>query len=151
MATESRYPLVARIALYGGAVALLVTGADHLEEYTVGQFSPLPTIGTLFLLNFIAATLVAVCLVLPFRRFAGRFADALVGSLATIGIAIAASSLAGLLVSESSGLFGFMDHGYRPAIVIAIAAEIAAIMLLSAFLALAGLRLPRSDLSEHAH
>jgi hypothetical protein len=55
------------------------------------------------------------------------------------GIGIAAGSLAGLLVSESGGLFGFMEQGYREAIVLSIVLEVATIVLLGMFLALNGL------------
>ena len=41
----------------------------------------------------------------------------------------------GLLVSEQTPLFGFMEFGYRPAIAIAIACEAAAVLLLGADLA----------------
>jgi hypothetical protein len=125
-----------------GAAAVLVTGADHLEEYTSGQFSTVPTIGTLFLLNFIAATLVGVGLLLPLGRITKRFAGAIRGLLALSGIGIAASSLLGLWISESSNLFGFTDYGFRPAIVVAIVAESVAVVALTAYLALSGFRVP---------
>jgi hypothetical protein len=63
--------------------------------------------------------------------------------LALGGIGIAAASLVGLVVSENASLFGFMDHGYRPAVIAAIAAEAATILALSAYLVLAGVRRPR--------
>jgi hypothetical protein len=50
------------------------------------------------------------------------------------GIALGALSLAGLLVSETTGLFGFVEHGYRMAIVVAIVVEAAAAVLLAVFL-----------------
>jgi hypothetical protein len=128
--------LLAQLALWAGGLAVLATGADHLEEYTVNQFSTVPTIGTLFLLNFIAATVVGVGLLLPLERLAGRFADPLRATLALSGIGIAASSLVGLLISEQASLFGFADHGYRPAIVAAIVAEVSAIVTLTLHLAL---------------
>jgi hypothetical protein len=43
--------------------------------------------------------------------------------LALSGIAIAASSLIGLWISDSSSLFGFTDYGFRPTIMVAIVAE----------------------------
>jgi len=55
--------------------------------------------------------------------------------LAVAGIAIAAGSLAGLLVSENGGLFGFTERGYREAIVLSIALEVATVVLLGVFLA----------------
>src|SRR5947209_16344194 len=108
MQTKHTRTILARLALGVGAAALLATGADHLEEYTANHFSTVPTIGTLFLLNFIAATVVAVALLLP-ARVLGRRAAVVRPMLALGGIGIAASSLAGLVISESSSLFGFMD------------------------------------------
>jgi hypothetical protein len=57
--------------------------------------------------------------------------------LAYGGIGVAAGSLAGLAASESVGLFGFMESGYRGAIVLSIALEAATIVLLSVHLAVA--------------
>jgi hypothetical protein len=57
--------------------------------------------------------------------------------LSAAGVGVAAGSLAGLLVSETSGLFGFMEAGYRPAIVLSIALEATAVALLGSCLALA--------------
>jgi hypothetical protein len=133
MPVKHSHNTLALTALVIGALAILATGADHLEEYAANQFSTVPTIGTLFLLNFIAATLVGIGLLVPLPK---RIAEPVRAMLALGGIAIAASSLVGLLITESSSLFGFMDHGYRPAIVAAIAAEGAAILGLSAYLSL---------------
>jgi hypothetical protein len=143
MKTNHTRTVSARIALIIGALAVLATGLDHLEEYTANQFYSVPTIGTLFLLNFVAATLVAIGLLLPLRRIFRRAADPLRALLALSGIGIALSSLIGLWISETSSLFGFTDHGYRPAIIEAIVAEAVAIAALSAYLALAELCLPR--------
>jgi hypothetical protein len=139
------------LALAAGAVALLATGADHLDEYAANQFSTVPTIGTLFLLNFISATLVGVGLLLPLGRIARRFAEPMRTLLALSGIAIAGSSLIGLWISESSSLFGFTDYGFRPAIIVAIVAESLTIMALTAYLALsnAGLSHPLRRVPSH--
>ena len=94
----------------------------------------MPTIGTLFLLNFIAAIVIAVGLIAPSRRVTGRYTDAIRAVLAVGWIGLAVGSLAGLFVSESTGLFGFVEHGYRMAIVVAIAVEVAATVFLFAFL-----------------
>ncbi len=142
MSSTRTRAILARLTLGLGALAVLVTGADHLEEYTVNQFSTVPTIGTLFLLNFVAATVVGIGLLLPLGRLAGRFAVPLRALLALGGIGIAGTSLVALWISESSSLFGFTDHGYRPAIVVAIVAEAAAVVALSAYLALSDARLP---------
>jgi hypothetical protein len=136
--------IVAYLALRVGALAVLATGVDHLDEYAANNFSTVPTIGTLFLLNFIAATVVGVGLLLPLGRMAKRFADSLRALLALSGIGIAATSLIGLWISESSSLFGFTDYGFRPMIVVAIVAEATAIVALTAYLALADVRVARS-------
>ncbi len=125
-----------------GALALLVVGGVHYQQYHYAFYSSIPTIGPLFLVNFIAATVLGLFLLarvrLPLRRL-GRRLDQLAG---LAGIALAAGALAALLISEHTPLFGFSEHGYRFAIVLAIAAETAAIAMLTAFLV--GLRRPGS-------
>ena len=130
---------LARLGRYLGALALLGIGVDHIQQYYVDFYSAIPTIGTLFLLNFASATLVFLGLVAPVGRIAGRWAGAALGLLAISGIGIAAGSLAGLLISENGGLFGFMEQGYREAIVISIVLEVATMTLLGLFLAANGL------------
>jgi hypothetical protein len=130
---------VARLGRYLGALALLGVGVDHIEQYYAEFYSAIPTIGTLFVLNFASAALVTLGLVAPVERIAGRRAPAALALLAISGIGIAAGSLAGLLVSENGGLFGFMETGYREAIVISIALEAATIILLGLFLVASGL------------
>src|SRR5947209_18438351 len=106
----NRKSLPARAALMVGALGVLATGADHLYEYSANGFSTVPTIGTLFLLNFIAATLVGAGLLLPLERTSKRFGARLTAMLALGGIGIAATSLLGLWISETSSLFGFTDN-----------------------------------------
>ncbi len=114
-----------------GAILLLLVGADHYYEYSVDQYSVLPTIGTLFLLNFISATVVGLILIAPLRRIVHRF-DVVVLELAALsGFGIAATSLAALLVSEHTKLFGFMESNYRPAIIVAIVFEASAAIVLA--------------------
>jgi hypothetical protein len=123
-----------------GAIALLVVGGVHLEQYTVAHFSVIPTIGPLFLVSFIAATSLGLLLLIPVRRSA-RHGRVLFDSLAALaGIGVAAGALAALLISEHRPLFGFMEHGYRLEIVIAIASEAVAIASLGVFLAIANRR-----------
>jgi hypothetical protein len=112
----------------------VATGADHLQQYLGNGFSTVPTLGTLFLLNFIAATIIAMGLLLPLRLLLRRFAELLEVTLAISGIGLASLSLIGLWIGESASLFGFTDHGHRPAIVAAIVAEAVAIVALSAYL-----------------
>lgn len=123
-----------------GAVSLLVIGGDHLEQYTVAHFSVIPTIGPLFLLNFISAALLGLVLMVPSRRTPGP-RRLLVDSIAALGgIGVAAGALAALLISEHTPLFGFMEHGYRLEVVIAILADAVAIVSLGVFLTIADSR-----------
>jgi hypothetical protein len=133
-ATTKRQATFARTALYLGALAVLATGVLHIQQYYGQSYSTIPTIGTLFYLNFVSAVVVAIGLVVPLARLAGRYAEAVRAGFAVGGIGIAVGSLAGLFISESSGLFGFVEHGYRTAIVLAIVAEVAAIFFLAAYL-----------------
>jgi hypothetical protein len=126
---------VARLARYLGALALLGVGVDHIEQYYVDSYSVIPTIGTLFVLNFVSATLVTAGLVAPVRRLADRWAATVLTMLAAGGMGIATGSLVGLLLSENGGLFGFMEQGYRGAIVLSIVLDGATIVLLGLFLA----------------
>jgi hypothetical protein len=108
------------------AILLIFVGADHYYEYSVDHYSVLPTIGTLFLLNFLSATIVGLILLAPLHRIVHRFDKLTVRLAALSGFGIAAGSLAALLVSEHTTLFGFMESNYRPAIIVAIASEAAA-------------------------
>jgi hypothetical protein len=113
-----------------GAVAILVVGAVHLEQYFAVHFDVVPIIGPLFALNFAGATLIGIGLLAPLGRL--RIVHPL---LALGGVGLAATSFVFLLVSEHRPLFGFEDYGYRTAIVLALAAEAAAVVLLGAYLA----------------
>jgi hypothetical protein len=118
----------------GAAILLLFVGADHYYEYAVDHYSVLPTIGTLFLLNFISATAVALLLLSPLSHIFGRFSKRVLEAAALSGFGIALTSLAALLVSEQTPLFGFMEANYRPGILVAIASEAAAAAALAALL-----------------
>ena len=82
-----------------------------------------------------AAVVIAVGLIAPLGRVTPRYADTIRSVFAIGGIGLGVLSLAALFVSESSGLFGFVENGYRTAIVLAMVAEIAAILFLVVFLA----------------
>jgi hypothetical protein len=129
----SRPQLAVRIL---GAVLILFVGADHYYEYSVGEYSVLPTIGTLFLLNFISASVVGLALLAPLDRIFRRFGHAALELATLSGVGIAATSLAALLVSEQTTLFGFMEQNYRPAIIVALASETAAALSLAVSLVL---------------
>ena len=127
---------VATWARYLGALALLGVGLDHLEQFSVESYSAVPTIGTLFALNFASAALLAAGLAAPVQRLPGRAGRLALLVLSVAGIGVAAGSLAGLLLSENAGLFGFMEAGYRPAIMLSIGLETTTIVLLGAHLGL---------------
>jgi len=116
-----------------GALSLLAVGAVHLQQY-IELYSSIPTIGTLFLLNFVGATLVGVGLLAPVERLLGRLSGAILALLALAGIVQAATAFVFLFISERTPLFGFMEPGYDPgAILTARIAEAATVVFLGAF------------------
>ena len=124
-----------------GAVAILVTGAVHLQQYLVQGFRGIPTIELLFLLNVIGSGIVGLCLLVPLdRKLSSRWTDSAVALLATVGLTIAIGSLVALFVSENGTLFGLHTARYSTAAVLAIVAEAAAVLLLTPVLAAATAR-----------
>jgi hypothetical protein len=109
-----------------GALALLAVGAIHLQQY-FELYSEIPTIGTLFVLNFVGATVVGLGLLAPVER--------LHTLLALAGVGQAATAFVFLAISERTPLFGFQEPGYDPAAILASrVAELATVILLGAFL-----------------
>jgi len=129
------------------ALALLATGGIHLEQYIVADYRVIPTIGPLFLLNFIGGTVLGLYFLVPARAQVGRVRWLLDSVAALSGWAIGVGGLVALFISEAMPLFGFMEHGYRLEIVIAIVAEGVTVVALSVFLAL---RNRRPGPSRHA-
>jgi hypothetical protein len=96
-------------------------------------YSEVPTFGTLFVLNFVGATVVGLALLAPVERIAS-FAVPL---LALAGIGQAATSFVFLWIAERTPLFGFQEPGYDPTgIAASRISEVAAVVLLGAVLAL---------------
>jgi hypothetical protein len=121
------------VARYLGAISILLVGAVHAQQYYAAYFSVVPTIGTLFLLSFVGAGVVGVVLLAPIRRL-GRTAGDLILVLAALGaIGIALGSLVSLLWSEYMPLFGFMESGYRLAIVLALLVDVLTTVFLGLF------------------
>jgi hypothetical protein len=118
-----------------GAIAVLVVGAVHLQQYFGDHFNVVPIIGPLFALNFAGATVIGLGLLIPAARL--RLVHLL---LALGGIGLAATSFVFLFVSKHQPLFGFQDYGWRTAIIVALAAEAAAVVTLVAYLATGGRR-----------
>jgi hypothetical protein len=117
------------------AASLLALGAVHIQQYTVQDYRVIPTIGPLFLLSFIGGTVLGLYFLIPVGRRAGRVRLLVDAVAATAGWLVAAGALVALLVSEHTPLFGFMEHGYRFAIVFAIVSEAVAVVALTIVLA----------------
>jgi hypothetical protein len=119
------------VARYVGALSLIATGAVHLQQYFAVYYRVIPVIGPLFLVNFVLGVALGLALLAPLQHRAPE-----VHRLAAIaGIVFAAATIIGLAISENGTLFGFHEHGYRPAIVISVAVEAVAIVSLAAYLA----------------
>jgi hypothetical protein len=118
-----------------GGMAVLAVGAVHLQQY-VELYSAIPTIGTLFVLNFAGATAIGLGLLAPLERLlGGRLGAAAVGALAIAGIGLAVTAFVFLVIAEHRPLFGFMEPGYDPtAIAASRGAELAATALLGGYL-----------------
>ena len=137
---RARAAVGARAFRYAGALALLAMGVIHLEQYASGGYNNIPTIGTLFLLNFVGALVLSLALMSPIERLRPDLGRQLLVLLALAGMAMAAASIVFLLISESTPLFGFRESGYHAAIVLALAAEGVAVLCLGAFAARQGAR-----------
>jgi hypothetical protein len=124
-------------------ITLLLIGGIHYQQYQYAFYSAVPTIGPLFLLNFIGGTALGLLLLAPGKSRLGRLGNPLEQLTALAGIGLAASGIAALLISENTPLFGFMEHGYRFVIVLTITSEAVAIVLLTLFLVLARTRANR--------
>jgi hypothetical protein len=112
----------------------LASGAVHLQQYD-RLYSAIPTIGTLFVLNFAGATAIGLGLLAPVERIGGRYGSVIAIGLASAGIALAVAAFAFLLISEQTPLFGFKEPGYDPPAIEAVrGAEIATVLFLGAFL-----------------
>jgi hypothetical protein len=117
-----------------GALSVLAVGAVHLQQY-FSLYSSIPTIGTLFVLNFVGATVIGLGLLAPVERLYDRPSGVLPALLALGGIGLAASSFVFLLISERTPLFGFMEPGYDPTAILASrVAEAVTVLSLAGFL-----------------
>jgi hypothetical protein len=117
-----------------GALALFAVGAVHLQQY-FKLYSSVPTIGTLFVLNFVGATILGIALLAPIERWGGQRGGTLLALVALGGVLLAAATFVSLAISESRPLFGFREPGYDPvAIAASRGAEVATAVLLGAYL-----------------
>jgi hypothetical protein len=104
-----------------GALLVIGVGVVHLEQY-LDFIKDVPTIGVLFLLNSFAAG--AICLMLSGPA-------TLLPALAGIGLSL--GSLASIAIARyaDSGLFSYREATWRTPIIIAVALEIAAVVVLA--------------------
>ena len=117
-------------ALYAlGGVLLAAEAAVHVQQF-VSLFHAVRWIGPLFLANAAACLLAAAGLTNERTRPVAALA----------GIAISACALGSLVLSYGTGLFGWMEAGWRTAIALAVASELGAVLTLAAGLAGAALR-----------
>jgi hypothetical protein len=124
------------LARRAGAVAILATGAIHLQQLIVQNFQGIPTVRLLFLLNAIGSGVVGACLLAPLdRALPTRWADTAEALVTAVGLTIASGSLVALFIAENGSLFGLSTHHYSTVAVLAIVAEGAAVLLLTPMLA----------------
>jgi hypothetical protein len=116
------------------ALSLLAVGGVHIQQYVIQDYRVIPTIGPLFQLNFIGGTVLGLYFLVPASCDPGRLRLLVDAVAALAGWLLAAGALVGLLVSEHTPLFGFMEQGYRFAIVFAIVSEAVAIVTLTMLL-----------------
>jgi hypothetical protein len=140
-ASSGRRRIAGETARYLGAVSILVVGAIHAQQYYDAYFRVVPTIGTLFLLSFIGAGVVGTVLFAPVRLLGDRLGDLILSVAALGAIGIALGTLVSLLISEYMPLFGFMESGYRLAIVLTLVFDGLTTAFLGAFLLIVGARL----------
>jgi hypothetical protein len=123
------------LARYLGAISILVVGAIHVQQYYDAYFRVVPTIGTLFLLSFVGAGVVGAVLLAPVHLLGARAGALVEGAASLGGIGIALGTLVSLVVSEYTPLFGFMESGYRAAVVLTLLFDGLTILFLGAYLA----------------
>jgi hypothetical protein len=145
-----RREVAAEIARYLGAVSILLVGAVHAQQYYDAYFSFVPTIGTLFLLSFIGAGVVGAVLFAPVRLLGRQRGDAILALAALGAVGIALGTLVSLLVSEYTPLFGFMESGYRLAVVLTLLFDVLTTAFLGFFLLTVGPRLIHTITTERS-
>jgi len=128
--------VVTEAVRYLGAISIFLVGAVHAQQYYDAYFSVVPTIGTLFLLSFVGAGIVGTVLIAPVRLLGRVVGDAalVVAALGAIGIAV--GTFVSLVISEYTPLFGFMESGYRMAVVLTLLFDVLTTVFLGVFLAI---------------
>lgn len=128
--TSPRDVRPAALAVLGlAALAVAVGGWEHAYLYHRG-YSDIDTIGPLFLINAVAS--LGTVLVLLARRPL---------PFVLLSLAISVGSLIAIVLTRTTGLFGFEESGYDGRAVLTIVAEVVAVVL-----TVAGAVLARGDL-----
>jgi hypothetical protein len=128
--------VIARSGLrYLAVLLLLGIGAIHLQQYFAVYYRVIPVIGPLFAASFALAVVLAAALAAPLERIPS-IGRGLVVLTALGGACFAAGVIIGLEISEFASLFGFHEHGYRPAISLSLAFEAASLVALVLFMIL---------------
>jgi hypothetical protein len=73
-----------------GAIALLVIGGIHYQQYRYAFYSVIPTIGMLFIANFVAGTALGLLLLAPVKTRLGHLGKLLDQLAALAGVSLAA-------------------------------------------------------------
>jgi hypothetical protein len=128
-----------------GALALIAMGALHLQQYHDAGYSAIPTIGTLFVLNFVGGVAIGLPLLLPIERLPGRAGAIAVPLLAFTGGAMAATAFVFLLISQQTPVFGWLETAKTSAITVAFVSEAVATVALSA---VAAVSIPRRSMAH---
>jgi hypothetical protein len=128
-----------------GAASVLVSAYTHFYLYFWGGYRGISIdriagidISRSFALNAIGGLVIAELLVLSLRW------ERLAKPAALLGVLFAIGALAGYTLARTSGLLGFTESGWSTEAVIAMAAEVIAIVSLGAYLVLS-LRAPAVD------
>ena len=107
-----------------GAVGLAGEAVVHVQQY-FSLYHEVSWIGPLFLINAVACLLTIAGLAYAPTR----------GLAALAGIVISVAALVSLLISYGTGLFGWVEVGWRGAITLIVVFETVAVIFLSAALA----------------
>jgi hypothetical protein len=143
-----RRELTGELGRYLGAVSILIVGAVHAQQYYDAYFYIVPTIGTLFLLSFVGAGVVGAALFAPMRHLTRRAGDLILALAALGAIGIAVGTFVSLLISEYTPLFGFMESGYRLAVVLTLVFDVLTTAFLGPFLVVLAPRLATTITTE---
>ncbi len=111
--------LATRILLWVSAALLLVSAYEHLHLWDIA-YRHVDTLGPLFIVQAISATVIAVALVVWPR-----------GVVVVAGLALALGTIAGFVKALNGGIFGFTLPTVTSQAKLALGAEIGAVILLA--------------------